>query len=60
MPRDATHRHEMAFGQCDIEYGRGSFCILEEHLVEITEPVEQYDICGQTAPYGLVLDHHRG
>ena len=40
VPRDATHRHEVAFGECDIEDGRGGFCILEKHLVEIAEPIE--------------------
>ncbi len=37
----------------------GNLGIVEEHFVEITEPVEEKDILGQRSPYGLILGHHR-
>ena len=56
----AAHRGAAAFGEGDVEDGRGGFGVLEEHLVEIAEAEEQDDVRGQGFPHGLVLGHHRG
>ncbi len=44
MPRDAAHGGEVSLGESNVEDGRGGFRVLEEHLVKITEPVEQDDV----------------
>ena len=59
MPRDAAHRHEMAFRERDVQDGRGGLRILEKHFVKVTEPIEQNDVRGQSPAHGLVLGHHR-
>ena len=56
----AAHRGAAAFGEGDVEDRRGGFRVLEEHLVEVAEPVKQDDVGGQGLPHGLVLGHHGG
>ena len=56
---DAAHGGAAAFGEGDVEDGRGGFRVLEEHLVEIAEAVEEDDVGGQGFPHGVVLGHHR-
>lgn len=58
MVRDAAHGRAAALGQGDVEDGRGSFGILEEHFVEIAEPVKQNDVSRQAFPHREVLSHH--
>ena len=56
---DAAHGDVVALGEGDVENAGGNLGIVEEHFVEITEPVEEKDILGQRSPYGLILGHHR-
>jgi hypothetical protein len=56
---DAAHGNVVALGEGDVQDAGGNLGILEEHLVEVAEPVEEKDILGQRSPHGLILGHHR-
>jgi len=56
---DAAHRDVVALGEGDVENAGGNLGIVEEHFVEITEPVEEKNILGQRSSHGLILGHHR-
>ncbi len=60
MVGHATHRHGVALGQGDVEDGCGGLRVVEEHLVEIAEAVEEQHVGGQRSAHRLVLRHHRG
>ena len=60
MVGHAAHRHRVAAGQRDIEDRRGGLRVVEEHLVEIAQPVEQQHVVRQRSAHRLVLRHHRG
>ncbi len=57
---DAAHGDAVAFGEGDVEDFCGGLGVLEEHLVEVAEAVEEQDVIGQGAAHCLVLRHHRG
>jgi hypothetical protein len=61
--RDAAHRHRVvlalvARGQREIEEARAEHRVLEEHLVEVTEP-EEHDPIGKALLDVEVLPHER-
>ena len=56
---NAAHGGAAALGEGDVHDGRGGFGVLEEHLVEVAEPVEEDHVRRQGFPHGLVLGHHR-
>ncbi len=58
--RDAAHWDVVSLGEGDVEDAGGGFGVLEEHLVEVPETVEEEDIVGQGSPHGHILGHHRG
>jgi len=58
--RDSAHGDVVSLGEGDIENGGCSFCVLEEHFVEIAKAVEKKDVFREGAPHGHVLGHHWG
>ena len=56
---DAAHGDVVSLGEGNIENPGGNLGVLEEHFVEVAEPVEEENIIGQRAPHGHVLGHHR-
>src|SRR5207248_3338974 len=58
MKRNTAHRRHTAFGQCHIEQLRARLGILEEHLIEISEPKQQQRVPGQFALDAAILRHH--
>ena len=55
---NTAHRHIAALGERDIQDRRGLLGVVEEHLVEITEPEEQEGSRRQVTPQGVILLHH--
>jgi len=60
MVGDSAHGRAAAFCEGDVEDRRGGFRILEEHFVEIAQPVKKDDVSRQAFPHGEVLSHHGG
>ena len=58
MMRHPSHRDVVAFGECDVEDGRGNLGVFEEHFVKVTQPVEEENVVRERATDGLVLSHH--
>lgn len=49
---DSAHGGAAAFGEGDVHDGGGVFCVVEEHFVEVSEAVEEDDVCGEGFPHG--------
>ena len=56
----AAHGDVVAFGQGDIEDGRGFAGVVEKHFVEVAEAEEEQSVGGKLAADVLVLAHHGG
>jgi hypothetical protein len=56
--RDPAHRDTIALGEGDIEDSGRILGVLEEHLVEIAQTVEQQNVVGKGPPHRLILRHH--
>lgn len=57
---DAAHGDVAAFGEGDVEEGRGLAGVVEEHFVEVAEAEEEEGVGGKLAADVLVLAHHGG
>ena len=59
MIRHAAHRDFVTLGQGEVEQTGGDLRVLEEELVEVTEPKEQQGISRHAGAQPLILLHHR-
>ena len=57
---DAAHGDVAAFGQGDVEEGRGFAGVVEKHFVEVAETEKKEGVGGKLAADVLILAHHGG
>jgi hypothetical protein len=55
---NTAHGGASAFGEGDVQDLCATSCIIEEHLVEVTQAEQQESIARQLAFDALVLKHH--
>ena len=58
VKRNAAHGNHAAFGQRHIQQLRPQLGVLEEQLIEISQPEKQQGILGQLALDAAILRHH--
>ena len=57
--RDAAHRHAVALGEGEVQKLRTGLGIVEEHLVEVTQPKQQQRVGRNLVFDAPILLHHR-